>query len=812
MSQENIIKELLSGEGEVVSFLTPVEISELGKCEVPDEIPILPLRNTVMFPGIVLPVSVGREKSLKLVKDAQKKQSLIAVFSQVNDSEENPDFYDLYDVGVVSKILKLFRMPDGGTTVIIQGLRLCHLNSITENKPYMKGNVVLMETNDYNEEVIGSDVFKATVSSLGESTGKYLQLAGGSMSSETLYALKNMGYPSFMVNFIASNLPIELHKKQNILVETDILKRANMVLEEQNQCLKIEELKSNIQRKAKEEMDKQQKEYLLNQQMKAIQDELENLDADNNGDPLIAEMHEKARHKKWSNATKAQFEKELAKLQRLHPMSPDYTVQVNYLDVFLDLPWNEWDSDVVDLKKARTVLDRDHYGLEKIKDRIIEYLAVLKLREDMKAPILCFVGPPGVGKTSLGKSIAAATGRKYVRMSLGGLHDEAEIRGHRKTYVGAMPGRIIQLLRKAHSANPVFVLDEIDKISGMTVQGDPSSAMLEVLDPEQNNAFYDNFLESTFDLSKVLFIATANSLSSIQPALVDRMEIIELNSYLQEEKLQIAKRHLVPRQITEHGLRKSDISFSDVIINDIIEKYTREAGVRILEKNIAKVVRHQAYLIADGQEAPKRLKKEDVEKVLGVPLHIDKNEFKQAHVGVAVGLAWTPVGGDVLYIESAYSEGKGGLSLTGNLGDVMKESATIAYEYLKSNAAIFGLNINSFKDRDVYIHVPEGAIPKDGPSAGITMLTALVSLFTGRKMRSHLAMTGEITLRGRLTPVGGLREKTLAAKRVGITDIALSIDNEKDILDIDTQYTEGLTFHYFSSMIDAVKFNLEWPE
>ncbi|MBO4403604.1 MAG: endopeptidase La, partial [Bacteroidales bacterium] len=678
MNQDNIIKDLFLGDSEVVSFVTPLEMDEINKQAIPDDIPVLPLRNTVMFPGIVLPISIGREKSLQLVQDAVKSDSMIAVFSQRNDQQDNPSYDDLFPVGVVSKILKMFRLPDGGTTAILQGVRLCYLDKVTQTEPYMRGFAMGLDTNDGDEKVLNSDVFLATISSLSDVTAKYLKLTGGLMSIETLLALKEVGRASFLVNFIASNLPIESKKKQQLLMERDIRKRASKVLVEQIKCLQVEELKSNIQRKAKEEMDKQQKEYLLNQQMKVIQDELDDLGENGSSDPAVAELKRKAKRKKWGKAAKEQFEKELAKLQRLHPMSPDYTVQLNYLDVFVDLPWNVYDSAKVDLKKARAVLDRDHYGLDKIKDRIVEYLAVLKLREDMKAPILCFVGPPGVGKTSLGKSIAAATGRKYVRMSLGGLHDEAEIRGHRRTYVGALPGRILQLLRKAGTANPVFVLDEIDKISGMTVQGDPSSAMLEVLDPEQNSTFYDNFLETTFDLSKVMFIATANTLSTIQPALVDRMEVIELNSYLQEEKLQIAKRHLLPRQIKEHGLRKSDLTMTDPVIEDIIERYTREAGVRILEKHLAKIVRHQAYLIADGQEPSKRLKKEEVEKVLGVPLQVDKNEFRQAHVGVAVGLAWTPVGGDVLYIETAYSEGKGNLTLTGNLGDVMKESATIA--------------------------------------------------------------------------------------------------------------------------------------
>lgn len=807
MNQKHIIHELLAGEADVIPVVTPIEMEELRQCEIPDALPILPLRNTVMFPGIVIPVSVGREKSMRLVKEHNADKSLIGVITQKDEDVEDPVYADLHKIGVVCKILKRYTMPDGGITIIIQGVRVFRLDAILEEDPYLRGQISLIETNDDDESVLNSDMFKATLASLSEVTSKCFKLAGGALSIESLFALKNIGNPTFLVNFIASNLQIDVEDKQRILEETDLMKRTKMILREQNKCLKMEELKAQIQKKTKVEMDKQQKEYMLNQQLKVIQDEL---GGDQASDQAIQELQKKAARKRWNADTKMQFDKEMAKLQRLHPMSPDYTVQLNYLELFVDLPWNEYTTEKIDLKKARAVLDRDHYGLDKIKDRIIEHLAVLKLKGDMKAPILCFVGPPGVGKTSLGKSIAAATGRKYVRMSLGGLHDESEIRGHRKTYIGAMPGRIMQLLRKAGTANPVFVLDEIDKISGMTVQGDPSSAMLEVLDPEQNIAFYDNYLETNFDLSKVMFIATANTLSTIHPALIDRMEVIELSSYLQEEKLQIAKRHLVPRQIQENGLKKTDISFSEKVLNDIISRYTREAGVRVLEKQIAKLVRHQAFLIASEQSAEKKLSIADVEAVLGVPMHTDEDEYQEGKVGIAVGLAWTPVGGDVLYVETASSEGKGALILTGNLGDVMKESATIAYEYLKSNAALFNLNGNIFKDIDVYVHVPEGAIPKDGPSAGITILTALVSLFTGKRMRSRLAMTGEITLRGRLTPIGGLKEKAMAAKRVGITEIVLSKDNEKDVADIDAQYIEGLNFHYFTSMIDAVKYNLDW--
>lgn len=806
MNQDAILKKILGDDTEVTSLITPVELEELNQYEIPDTLPIMPLRNTVMFPSIVIPVSVGREKSLRLVNENSKNGRLVGVLMQKDEEDEDPGYADLHKVGVVCKILKRYSMPDGGVTIIIQGIRLFRLDAILEEEPYLRGRISLINTNDDDETVLDSDEFKATVSTLSEVTSKCFKLSGGAFSMESLFALKNIGNPPFLVHFIASNLQVEAEEKQRILEESDLLQRTKQILQQQYKCLQMEELKAQIQNKTKVEMDKQQKEYMLNQQLKVIQDELGGQGVDQG----FLDLQQKASHKRWTAETRAHFDKEMAKLQRLHPMSPDYTVQLNYLELFADLPWNEYTEEKINLKKARAVLDRDHYGLEKIKERIIEHLAVLKLKGDMKAPILCFVGPPGVGKTSLGKSIAAAMGRKYVRMSLGGLHDESEIRGHRKTYIGAMPGRIVQLLRKAKTANPVFVLDEIDKISGMTVQGDPSSAMLEVLDPEQNSSFYDNYLETHFDLSKVMFIATANTLSTIHPALVDRMEVIEISSYLPEEKLQIAKRHLVPRQIKENGLKKSDVSLSDKVINDIVSRYTREAGVRLLEKQLAKVLRHQAFLIADGQETESKLSVEDVERILGVPMPFDGSEYARGQVGVAVGLAWTPTGGDVLYVETASSEGKGMLNLTGNLGDVMKESATIAYEYLKANAALFNLNGSIFKDKDVYVHVPEGAIPKDGPSAGITILTALVSLFTGRRMRPKLAMTGEITLRGRLTPIGGLKEKTMAAKRVGITDIVLSQENEKDVLDIEPRYVEGLRFHYFTTMIDAVKFNLDW--
>ncbi|MDD3691298.1 MAG: endopeptidase La [Bacteroidales bacterium] len=806
LDKEHTLQDILSGEADIIPLLNPTDLEEIKTYEIPEEIPILPLRNTVMFPGIMIPITVGREKSIDLVNESYRNKTLIGVITQRDEDIQDPEGEDLFQIGTLSRILKIYRMLDGGTTIIIQGIKLFKMEQIVAKLPYLRAKVSAYDTNDSNKKVLANKEFKATMASLTDVTDKCLKLSPNHMPPEVVFMLKNIGHPSYLIHFIASNLDIEVIEKQQILENTDITLRAKMVLHKQLKCLQMEELKAHIQSKAKTELDKQQKEYLLNQQLKVIQDELGN----NSIDQTVKELKAKAEKKKWDDKTQKQFEKEIAKLERMNQMSPDFTVHLNYLELLVDLPWNEFTETNIDLHKARKILDEDHYGLEKIKDRIVEYLAVLKLKGDMKAPILCFVGPPGVGKTSLGKSVARATGRKYIRMSLGGLHDESEIRGHRKTYIGAMPGRIIQSIRKAESANPIFVLDEIDKISGATPQGDPSSAMLEVLDPEQNNAFYDNFLETTFDLSKILFIATANSLNNIHPALVDRMEIIDLSSYLLEEKIEIAKRHLIPRQIAEHGITKKQIHFSDNVIQQIISDYTREAGVRILEKNIAKVIRHQAFLIASNENYTQKLSKEHIEKILGSPLYKKENDLKHNKVGIAIGLAWTPVGGDILYIETAISEGKGNLSITGNLGDVMKESATIAYEYVKAHAADFGIDPSQFEKKDVYIHVPEGAIPKDGPSAGIALLTAIISTFTGVKPKPRLAMTGEITLRGKLSPVGGIKEKILAAKRANIHDIVLPIDNQNNVQEIDAKYIEGLQFHYFDDMTQALRFNLQF--
>ncbi|MBP7101733.1 MAG: endopeptidase La [Bacteroidales bacterium] len=805
LNKENILQDILAGETEIIPLLSPAEMEEMEKFEIPERVPVLPLRNTVMFPGIVIPVTVGREKSIELVNENYKKKQLIGVITQKDEDIQDPDPNDLYQIGTLSRILKIYRMVDGGTTIIIQGVKLFKIEQIITTEPYLQATISAYKTNDSDKKIINSDEFKATMSSLTEITDKCMKLSSTHLPAEAIFTLKNINHPSFLINFLASNLSLEVIEKQNILENPDILSRAKIVLRNQIRCLEMEELKAEIQKKAKTELDKQQKEYLLNQQLKVIQDELGN----NSIDQTVQDLKTRGEKKKWDEKTKKQFEKSLAKLERMHQMSPDFTVELNYLELLVDLPWNEYTDTNIDLTKARQILDEDHYGLDKIKDRIIEYLAVLKLKGDMKSPILCFVGPPGVGKTSLGKSVARAMERKYIRMSLGGLHDESEIRGHRKTYIGAMPGRIIQSIRKAESSNPVFVLDEIDKISGATHQGDPSSAMLEVLDPEQNNAFYDNFLETTYDLSKVMFIATANTLNSIHPALVDRMEIIDLNSYLMEEKIEIAKRHLIPRQILEHGLTKKHISFSDTIIKQIISDYTREAGVRILEKTIAKMIRHQAFLIANNESYSKSIKAEHLKKVLGSPLYKREIDLKQNKIGIAIGLAWTPVGGEILFIETAISDGKGNISITGNLGDIMKESATIAYEYLKANAKDFNIDSSMFEKKDVYIHIPEGATPKDGPSAGITMLTALVSTFTGLKPRHNVAMTGEITLRGKISPVGGIKEKILAAKRADISEIVLPSDNKNNVDEIDEKYIEGMNFHYFSNMTEALKFNLQ---
>ena len=756
-----------------------------------DTMPVLPLRNMVLFPGVVMPVTVGRTSSLKLVKDAYKKEKAIAVNCQKSPETENPTEADLYDVGTAARIVRVFEMPDQTTTVILQGMQRVKLLSVIKNRPYMVGQVEVLR-----EElpVKGSSEFRAIVDNCKELATKYTRLNAESQQDAS-FALKNINNGIFLVNFICANLPFEMKEKIALLQESSLQERAIHLLSILNREVQLSELKQNIQMRTKEEIDQQQREYFLMQQMKNIQDELGGSVQDQD----IEEMRQKGMLKKWSDEVAELFEREVVKLERTNPQSPDYNVQLNYLQTMLSLPWNEYTTDNLDMENAQKTLDRDHYGLDKVKERIIEHLAVLKLRKDMKSPIICLYGPPGVGKTSLGKSIADALNRKYVRISLGGVHDEAEIRGHRKTYIGAMPGRIIKGLAKAGSSNPVFILDEIDKISQMTNNGDPSSALLEVLDPEQNNAFHDNFLDVDFDLSHVMFIATANNINTIPAPLLDRMELIEMSGYLTEEKREIAKRHLVRKQMEENGIPKRFFSLSKPALEMIIENYTRESGVRELDKKIGKICRKIACEIAQsgtsqyaGTIGPKQ-----IPALLGVQEYTRDRYQGNDYAGVVTGLAWTAVGGEILFIETSLSRGKGGrLTLTGNLGDVMKESATIALEYVKAHAPLLGIAPEVFENWNIHLHVPEGAIPKDGPSAGITMATALASAFTQRKVKANLAMTGEITLRGKVLPVGGIKEKILAAKRAGITDIILSNENRRHISEIQPVYLEGLTFHY----------------
>ncbi|MCE7954742.1 MAG: endopeptidase La [Bacteroidetes bacterium CHB6] len=782
-------------EPELIPLLSTEDEEQLNKESIPQELSILPLRNTVLFPGVVIPITVGRDKSIKLIKDAYKGNKTIGVVAQKDTNIEDPSFEDLNKIGTVANVIKMLRLPDGNTTIIIQGKRRFSLVEMVQSDPYLKAKVEPL--NDLSHSVKEKE-FNATVDSLKDISLQIVQHSPH-IPSEAGFAIRNIESPTFLINFISSNMQLEVAKKQDLLEMTDIKQRALKVLEYLTQELQLLELKSQIQNKVKVDLDKQQREYFLNQQLKTIQEEL----GGNTPDQELEELRERAKKKKWSKEVAAVFNKELERLGRINPAAAEYSVTLNYLDLLLELPWGEFTEDNFNLKHAQKVLDKDHYGLEKVKTRILEYLAVLKLKKDMKSPIMCLFGPPGVGKTSLGKSVAKALGRKYVRVSLGGLRDEAEIRGHRKTYIGAMPGRIIQNLKKAKSSNPVFVLDEVDKLTN-DFHGDPSSALLEVLDPEQNNAFYDNYVEIDYDLSNVLFIATANSLSTIQPALRDRMEIIEINGYTVEEKIQIAIKHLLPKQLEAHGLKKHHVSFSNSIIEYIIEFYTSESGVRSLERNLASVIRSIAKKVALNEKYEKKIDKEAVETALGAPVFLRDKFADNSVAGVVTGLAWTSVGGDILFIESSLSKGKGSLSLTGNLGDVMKESAQIALAYLKAHAADFGIDNRVFDQWDIHIHVPEGATPKDGPSAGITMLTSLASAFTQRKVKLKLAMTGEITLRGKVLPVGGIKEKILAAKRAGITDIVLCVDNQKDIKDIKSEYLKGLRFHYVSTMSEVI--------
>lgn len=789
------LSNIINEDSELIPLLSSEEEEQMNNEQTPETLPILPLRNTVLFPGVVIPITVGRDKSIKLINEAYAADRIIGVVAQKNDKIEDPSPADLHDIGTIAQIIKMLKMPDGSTTVIIQGKKRFKLNEVIQTEPYIKANVLAF---DELRPIKGDKEFEALVSSLKDMAMQIIAQSPN-IPTEASFAIKNIESAPFLINFISSNMNASLQDKQRMLEVANLRERATMLLEQLSKELQLLELKNEIQSKVKHDMDRQQREYFLHQQMKTIQDEL----GGNPNEQEINEMREKASKKRWSKEVAAHFNKELDKLQRINPVSAEYSVQINYLDTLLALPWNEYSKDRFDLKRAKKILDRDHFGMDKIKERILEHLAVLKLKGNMKAPILCLYGPPGVGKTSLGKSIAEALGRKYVRMSLGGMRDEAEIRGHRKTYIGAMPGRIIQNIKKAGTSNPVFILDEIDKLS-RDAHGDPSSAMLEVLDPEQNSAFYDNFLELEFDLSKVMFIATANSLSSIQPALLDRMEIIELTGYAIEEKLQIAKKHLLPKQLSEHGLKDKDLQISDAVLEKVISEYTSESGVRNLEKRIAKLVRYIAKSVAMGNKYNKTIKEADLVKIFG-PAH-EKDKYQGNDVaGVVTGLAWTSVGGDILFIEAGLSKGKGKLTLTGNLGDVMKESAVLAMEYLKAHSTLIGIDEDVFEKWNVHVHVPEGAVPKDGPSAGITMLTAIASAFTQRKVRLHLAMTGEITLRGRVLPVGGIKEKILAAKRAGIKEIILSADNKKDVLEINPNYIKGLKFIYVKEMHEVLR-------
>lgn len=770
--------------------------------QIPDEIALLPLRNTLLFPGMVIPINVGRSKSIKLAQEYSRNNQTFGVVAQRANEVEEPTLDDLYKIGTLARIIKYITMPDGGVTIIVQGIKRFSLFQLTQVEPYYKAQVLPFISNDADTNIIQKQDFTALISTIRDTASRMIKLSPN-LPREASFALKNIESNIFLINFLSSNLSVSVAEKQNLLENPDITDRAQQLLKLLHRDLQMIELKNHIQDKSKQELDKQQREYFLNQQIKTIQEELGGSPAEKD----ITSLQERAAKKKWNAETAELFQKELAKLQRTNPMAPDYSVQLNYLELLVDLPWNEYSKDNFDLNKARKVLDKDHFGLDKVKERIIEYLAVLKLKGDMKSPILCLAGPPGVGKTSLGKSIAAALGRKYVRVSLGGLRDESEIRGHRKTYIGAMPGRIIQNMRKAKFANPVFVLDEIDKITGMNVQGDPSAALLEVMDPEQNNEFHDNYLETAFDLSRVLFIATANDLSSVHPALRDRMEIIEIPGYLAEEKLEIAKRHLLPKQLEENGLAKKDLQIPANTIERVISDYTRESGVRSLERTIGKIVRKRAAELVQNGKIEKKVSPSDLKEILGSPIFQLEKAFDNSVPGVATGLAWTSVGGEILFVEALTSAGKGELTMTGSLGDVMKESATIAYEYLKAHSEEFGINPSVFEQKKVHVHVPEGATPKDGPSAGITILTALISAFTGRTLRDKIAMTGEITLRGKLLPVGGIKEKILAAKRCGIYDIVMCTENKKDIDDIKENFIDGMHFHFFSSMKEAVEFN-----
>ncbi len=802
-NNNNIISlsNILNAEGDIFPILSSEDEKDIDNEEVSTELPILPLRNMVLFPGIVTNITVGREKSLQLIKAVNKGDKFMGIVAQKDEQVDDPKQEDLYKIGTVARILKMLNMPDGNTIVIIQGRKRFQLNEIIQEEPYDIGNITPLNNANKIKDIQHFEPLLASIKDLA------VQIIRKSpqIPKEAEFALNNIESPKLLVNYICGNLNIDVAQRQEILEFDDIEERAKVALKELTKEIQLLDLKNEIQKKVKTDLDKQQRTYFLNQQMKTIREEL----GDNNQDQEIEELKKKAKRKKWPKQVKEVFDKELSKLQRINPAAMEYSIQLNYLDTLISLPWFSYTKDNFNLTKAEKILNRDHFGLEDVKKRIIEYLAVLKLKANMKSPILALVGPPGVGKTSLGKSIAEALGRKYVRMSLGGLRDEAEIRGHRKTYIGAMPGRIIQSIKKAGSSNPVFVLDEIDKVAGATINGDPSSALLEVLDPEQNTTFYDNFLEVDYDLSHVMFVATANSINNIHPALRDRMEIINVHGYLQEEKYQIAKKHLIPKILDDHGMKKNTISFKKSIVEEIIDNYTRESGVRTLEKTLAKLVRNKAVSIVKKEEFTKEVTSEDIKQVLGTPKFLRESHLKENTVGVVTGLAWTRVGGEILFVEASLSKGKGRLTLTGNLGDVMKESATLAMEYLKANGEKIGIEPEQFETQNVHIHIPEGATPKDGPSAGITMFTALTSVFTQKKVRKDIAMTGEITLRGKVTPVGGIKEKILAAKRSGIKTIILSKSNRKDIEEINEKYLKGLQFKYIEDMSEVLELAFE---
>ncbi|RTY88591.1 endopeptidase La [Flavobacterium sp. RSP15] len=796
---DNLSLQEFDSEADLIPLLTPEDEEEMNNEALPELLAILPLRNMVLFPGVVIPITAGRDKSIKLINDANVAGKTIGVVAQINEEDEDPTKADIHKIGTVARILRVLKMPDGNITVILQGKKRFEIETVIDETSYITAKIKEVpekrpKKNDTEFVAILDSIKELAIQIIKESPN---------IPSEATFAIKNIESQSFLVNFVTSNMNLTVKEKQDLLAINELKERALETLRYMNIELQKLELKNDIQSKVRFDLDQQQREYFLHQQMKTIQEELGGVSQEEEMD----EMLQKSLTKKWDEKTKKHFDKELSKMRRMNPQAPDFGTQRNYLELFLELPWNEYSNDKFDLKRAQKILDRDHFGLEDVKKRMIEHLAVLKLRNDMKSPIICLTGPPGVGKTSIGRSIAEALGRKYVRISLGGLRDEAEIRGHRKTYIGAMPGRIIQSLKKAGTSNPVFVLDEIDKLSNSN-QGDPSSALLEVLDPEQNNSFYDNFLEMGYDLSKVMFIATSNNMAAIQPALKDRMEIIKMSGYTIEEKVEIARQHLFPRQLKEHGLTTKDLTIGKKQLEKIVEGYTRESGVRGLEAKIAQVIRNAAKSVAMEEAYNKKVTDDDIIKTLGVP-RLERDKYENNDVaGVVTGLAWTSVGGDILFIESLLSPGKGTMTITGNLGTVMKESATIALEYIKANASFLGLDSELLSKYNIHLHVPEGATPKDGPSAGIAMLTSLVSLFTQKRVKKNLAMTGEITLRGKVLPVGGIKEKILAAKRANIKEIILCHENKSDIDEIKPEYLEGLSFHYVKEMSEVLKYAL----